>query len=106
MTINVGKQQIIDNIHNRIDGTVAKDCIHDVITVICDYAMENLSDDSVFSVSNFGTLSPYLFHGHRGVNVVTGRMQNTKPFKTVRFRSHTVFKKLVTEKRERFLAKK
>ena len=73
-----------------------------MVTTICDHVIDNLSEDNAFSVQNFGTLSPYLFHGHQGFNIASGRMQYVKPFKTVRFRAPAVFKRLSIEKRERF----
>jgi nucleoid DNA-binding protein len=99
----IGKKDIVDNIYRRINGVVPKSYISDIVTVICDHVIEKLAEQLAFSVSNFGTFSVSVFHGHHGYNIASGDMQYVKSFKTIKFYPHDIFYNLAQQKKKRFV---
>jgi len=99
----IGRKEIVDNIYRRINGAVPKSYIHDIIAVICDHIIDNLSEQLAFSVSNFGTFSVSIFHGHHGYNIASGCMQYVNPFKTIKFYPHSIFYYLAQQKKKAFV---
>ena len=98
----LSKKDITDKIYNRLSKTTSKLVIHDVVTVICEHMESELEKDRSFSVSNFGTFSPFKFHEHEGMDISTGAMQKVESFRTVRFHPHAVFRLLLNRKRSKF----
>lgn len=96
------KQKIISRIRKRFGKKLSPLLIHDAVIVICDMLVDELAANRVVSVHNFGSLSPYEFHGHRGINVATGRVEEVRPFRTVKFRPHVSLKKILSCRREGF----
>ena len=74
-----------------------------MVNALCAELAAKLSRNEAVSVRNFGTLSPYLYHGHFALDVSSGLMHDTAPFKTVQFRVHARFLRLLKERRTRFL---
>lgn len=101
--MKIGRGEISLRIYSKLNGAIHKKYIYDAINIILDSIKEDLVDGKSVSVENLGTLSPYMYHGHKGFNVSTGEIQNHQPFKTVQFRPHSTFKKMISERRERFL---
>ena len=96
------KKILVNNIHNKLGKTISKLVIADVIDIICDYISEELKDNHSFSVTNFGTFSPYIHPSHDGVNIATGEMQHVDGWIGVRFHPHIVFTILLGRKKKRF----
>ncbi len=63
-------------------------------------------DNESISVSNFGTLNPYLFHSHKAFNVQTGLVQINPEFWSAKFHTHTSFDKLINDHKELFVREK
>lgn len=102
----VTKKVIISKIHKKMGEALNKRIVRDAVNAICSSLEEQFVQDQALSVENFGTLSPYVFHGHTGLNIQTGEMQEVKPFRTVKFHPHFVFLDLLVLRRESFLEKK
>lgn len=62
-----------------------------------------LLENSEISIKNFGTLSPYVLASHRAFNVVSGQINHAPKFCSVRFHPHFEFKRLIAERRKKFL---
>jgi len=104
--MRIDKKTIVDNIYKHLGKTLSKNQIYDVVTVICDYLSEELIENRSVSIKNFGTLSPYMFHGHEGIDVSSGNMRYVEEFRSVKFRPHHVLWRLVKRKRKKILRKR
>lgn len=100
---SVTKKVIVSKIHKKLGEALNRRLLTDAVSVICLTLQENLLQDQAVSVENLGTFSPYVFHGHAGVNISTGQLQQVKPFRTVKFHPHFVFLELLASRREGFL---
>lgn len=101
--MKIGRHNISLKIYSKLNGAIPQKRIHDAINIICDSIKEDILEGKSVSVHNLGTFSPFLFHGHKGLNVATGNIENHEPFKTVKFRPHSTFSKMISERRQRFL---
>jgi nucleoid DNA-binding protein len=99
------KKNLVDKIYESFNNTVKKLVIHDVITLITDHIVDELSQDRTFGVHNLGTFSPYRFHDHDGFDISSGEIQHVPGFKTVKFRPHVALRILLERKRKKFLSK-
>jgi len=98
----IDKRKLTEIIHKRLGGSLSKSSIYDAINVINDSLIEMVVDNKAISVSNFGTIAPYVFHKHKGLNISTGEIQEVEEFKTVKFRVHDTFQTLVAQKKHKF----
>ncbi len=102
----VTKKNIADKIHQKLGMALNKRVIQDAINAICMNLQDKIVRDQTISVENFGTISPYTFHNHYGMNVATGELQEFPAFRTVKFHPHFIFLELLARRRESFLEKK
>jgi len=100
------KKIIISKIHKKLGGALNKRLIRDAVNAVCVSLQEQLFEDQAISIENFGTLSPCVFHQHKGVNIHTGRIQEVPSFRTIKFHPHFVFLDLLSRRRDLFLEKK
>jgi len=100
--MKLSKKHLTDKIYKRLNKAASKLVIHDVITVIGDHIVSELEKDRAFSVTNFGTFSPFRFHEHQGMDISSGAMQKVSSFRSVKFRPHAVFRLLLDRKRKKF----
>ena len=100
--MKISKEKLSDLVYKRLDRSIPKMVIYDVITVMFDYFANELFNNRAVSIKNFGTWSPFMFHEHEGINVATGVKQIVQSFRTVKFVPHTVFRKLLSISKERF----
>jgi len=103
--MKINKKDLTVNIHKRLGGVVSKNQIYDVITIICDYISEELLENRSVTIKSFGTLSPYVFHGHEGMDISRGEMRYVEEFRSVKFRPHHILLRLVQRKRKKFTRK-
>lgn len=103
--MKVSKKVLIARIYKKLHKAVPKLVIHDVITAVTDYIVQELSEDRSFGVENFGTFSPYYFHSHEGLDVSSGAIQHVEGFKNVKFQPHAVYRLLLERKRKKFTPK-
>lgn len=99
---SITKKVIANSIYKRFGKSLKKRIINDALSTICKMLTEGLEKDRAVSVENFGTLSPFTFHGHGALNVATGEMCEVKPFRSVKFRSHAAFLTLLLQRRATF----
>lgn len=99
----VTKKEIVSVIYKRYGRSLKRSIIRDAINVVCSMLEEDLLEDRSVSVKNFGTFSPYFFHGHIGYNVAHGKMQAVKAFRDIRFHPHATFLRLLELRRKSFL---
>ena len=102
----VTKKVIATKIHQKLGMALNKRVIQDAINAICACLQDNIERDRAVSVENFGTISPYVFHSHSGMNIATGELREVPAFHTVRFHPHFIFLELLARRREAFLEKK
>lgn len=105
MSDTLGRREITSQIYNRLDKSIKRKYIADAVNVICEELSEAFSRNESISVKNFGTLNPYLFHSHKGLNVQTGEISIHPEFWSVKFHTHASFEKLLEERKERFTSK-
>ena len=98
----IDKRKLTSIIFKRLNGALSKKSIYDAISVIDDSIIESLIDNKTVSIANFGTLSPYLFHEHKGLNIASGAVEPVKPFKAVKFRAHSNFLALIEQRKDKF----
>ena len=98
----VSKRYIVDQIYSRLDGAISKDVIYQAITVIVDEMHEMILNKEQISISNFGTIDPYLQHGHKGIDVTTGEIVEHKPVWRVKFLTNYSFKKILLDSIKKF----
>lgn len=99
----VTKKKLVTKIYNRFGQALNQRLIQDAVNIICTTLQNNLLQDRAVSVENFGTLSPYSFHKHSGLNLATGQIEEVKSFRTVKFRPHFTLLELLAQRRESFL---
>ena len=98
----IDKKKMASIIRKKLNGALSRKAIYDAITIIDDSIIESLIEDKAFSVVNFGTFSPHLFHEHEGMNISKGILERVKPFRTVKFRAHANFLALVAQRKDKF----
>ena len=102
----VTKNTIVNVIYTRFGKSLKKRIINDALVEICDFLQNELLQDHAVSVENFGTFSPFVFPGHRGMNVASGDIRLVAPFRTVRFHAHATLLGLLACKRSSFLGRR
>jgi nucleoid DNA-binding protein len=98
----ISKNKLAALISKRLGKTLPKSAIVDAIAIINNSLIDMIVDNKSISIGNFGTISPYLFHKHKGFNISTGEMQEVDEFKTVKFRVHNNFQMLVNGRKSKF----
>ena len=101
--MKIGKKKLIDLLYRRLNRELPKQQISDVIDVICEYLTKEIAENRSVTVRNFGTFSPYLFHGHDGWDFQTNKLCYRKPFRSVKFRSHHVFERLISRRKKKIV---
>lgn len=102
MSKTIDKQKLTNLIYDRLNSSITKISIYDAISIINTSLVDMILDDKAIFIDNFGTISPYTFHNHKGFNIALGQMQEVKEFKSVKFRVHTTFQMLLEQKKHRF----
>ena len=97
----VTKKQIALNIAERL-ALPPKD-VKDAISILLGELRSELEADVPIRLKNFGTLSPYVFHGHLAWNVQRQGYVDTPPFRSVRFHPADRFLRLLRSRRAKFL---
>jgi nucleoid DNA-binding protein len=93
-------------IFHRVDGTIPKQDIYSAIGIICTELSDLLISDEPVRVEKFGTLSPYVGNGHLYRELGTGKLLTSDDFRSVKFHPHAVLRRLISERRVRFLVDK
>jgi len=101
----VSKNKLVNIIYDRLDGTIPKLVIYDVIDIILDDFILRISNNESLSIANFGTFSSYVHSGHKGVDVSSGQEQYVKDFKYVKFIPHDSFTKFIEQRKNNFKKK-
>ena len=76
--------------------------IRSAVNVIINQLIQDMIDDRSVSVERFGTLSPYVVHGHVANNAHTGELHQVPPQRMVKLNAHQDFIDLLFQKVERF----
>ena len=96
------KNNLVRRLYERLGRVIPTRDIRSAVDVIVEEVVSSLVQDVPVTVKNFGTLSPYQYHGHAAKHVGTGRIINVKAFRTVKLNPAEAFWKLLSERRERF----
>lgn len=99
--MKIDKKKLTNIIFKRLNGALTKSAIYDALVIINDSLIESAISNKTISIHNFGTFSPFMFSEHKGFNIASGEMQEVKPFKTLKFRSHANFQDLVEQKKDK-----
>lgn len=94
------KEDIVNNIHKRFSGQVSKLTINDSANIICDYLIESLITDRSVFIHNFGTL-----HTYKSPPFINLSGEPCEPVRNVKFSSHSIFDRLISDKKEIFKKK-
>lgn len=86
-------------------GTIPFDHVYAAIKIIQEEVAYSLVNDIPVTVKNFGTLSPYVWPGHKA-GYWAGKEgkgpQETKPTRRIKLHPHENFKRLIELKKEEF----
>lgn len=99
--MKISKKQLVARIQKRFGDELSQHLIKDAAKVIIDNMISDLISDNPVSVENFGTLSPYVYPGHDGLNIATGKKVFVEPFRTVRFHAHDGLRALLERQKLR-----
>lgn len=98
----LNKKSLAKKIQKKLGFALKQRLIRDAVLAICSKMEEKLIADQAISVENFGTLSPYTFHDHDGMNIATGQIERVPSFRTVKFHPHATFLVLLSQRRDSF----
>jgi nucleoid DNA-binding protein len=96
------KRDLIRRIYDRLGRAIPVRDVRSAVDVTVEEVASALVQDVPVTVKNFGTLSPYQYHGHAAKHVGTGRTIEVKAFRTVKLNAAEAFLKLLLERKERF----
>lgn len=102
MTNIIGRNYLVDKIYKRLKGTVKKSDIRFAINIIINEIRNELINKRSISIKNFGTLTPYLFQAHKGINMFTKKIEMFPKTWSVKFHAHVGFLKLLELAKEKF----
>jgi nucleoid DNA-binding protein len=92
-------------IYDRLGGSIPHIKISRAIGIIIEQLSNDLVNDQVVTVRNFGTLSPHLRIAHLAYNVSKGTSMEISAVRSVKFHAHESFKNLILDSQERFRQK-
>ena len=96
------KRDLVRRLYDRFGRAIPLRDVRSAVDVIVEEVVSALIQDIPVTVKNFGTLSPYQYHGHAAKHVGTGRMVEVKAFRTVKLNAADSFLKLLKDRRDRF----
>ena len=82
-------------IQNRLGETFSLSLLQEMVAVVVECMKEDLVLNRAISIPNLGTITPYLHSGHMGVNIHTKKKVFVPAFRSVHFRPHAVFRRLL-----------
>lgn len=98
----VGKKILASIISQRLFNAIPPKVIYSAIEIICNNVSYDLVENSIVSVENFGTLSPYVFHGHKASDVCSEGFVEIQPFRSVKLNPHRQFELMIQKKKSDF----
>lgn len=99
--MKVTKKHLTEKIQKRFGNEITQRLLKDATDSIIDTIITELTCDRPVSVENFGTLSPFIFHGHQGMDIATGKNVFVPAFRTVRFHPHDGLRALMERRKRR-----
>ena len=100
--MKIDRAAIIEKIYRRFGNALPRNVIKDAVAILCDNMADSLKKSEPISIHNFGTIHTYTFHGHKGVDISSGKVQYVEPFITAKFVAHDNFNVLLDNKRDHF----
>jgi nucleoid DNA-binding protein len=98
-----GKNEIAKKIGKKINNTIPKRLLFDIIEIINNFISDEVSANRVFSVNKFGTF----YQATRKPQLVWSNFYQkkvmTRPSRQVKFAKHDVFSKLLKSKRKNII---
>lgn len=98
----INKKDLSQKIFQRVSKAIPQKNLNDCVQVICEYLIEAAVENRTVSIHNLGTFSPYTQHSHVGLNIASGELQQVKPKRCLKFRSHEALVSLLKSKRAKF----
>jgi nucleoid DNA-binding protein len=95
-------KDIAKSINKKFGNSLDQQLIIEGINTIISEIKEILVKDECLSVENFGTLSPYIKTGHKGIDVNTREIQFVKPNKYIKFIPSSAFLEIIHNRKEFF----
>ena len=102
----VTRADLSKRIYERIGKVIRYKSILQILGVIVSQISQDLVENRTISVRRFGTLSPYLRHGHLANDLSQGVVRHLPPRRSVKFHPHQSFLALLEERYVRFRQKK
>lgn len=91
----ITKKDLAHSIYKRFDKTIKIPTVQDIVTIVFDSIVDDLSHGRAFSVQYFGTFSTYRRQGRRSLDVNTRKIRMSRSVRRVQFRPHTSFLSLL-----------
>jgi len=95
----VTKLSLTNSIYNKLNKSLQKKYIYDVISIIINHITKELINKNSVSIPKFGTFSIYKYHSHKGYNIQKKQMHETSSFVTVKLRPHSNFLEMIRKRR-------
>lgn len=105
-TYVVTKKNIVSKMYKKLGRELNQRLVQDAVNALCVKLQEALIQNQAVSIENFGTISPFIFHKHNGMNIQTGKLQEIAQFRTVRFHPHSILLELLSQHRDSFIKDK
>jgi nucleoid DNA-binding protein len=96
------KTILVRLLYERLGRAIPIRVVRSAVDVLLDEIAGCLVQDVPVTIRNFGTLSPFQYHGHPAQHVGTGRMVEVKAFRSVKLHGAEAFLRLLSERREQF----
>lgn len=98
----INKTKLIHLIYKRLNGVISKMIIGDIIIIVVDKLIDDLLNDKVFSICNFGTFTVRENKGYYSSHIITGAECFIKPKKFIFFTAHHIFLDKIMQRRDKF----
>lgn len=103
MSNSFGKIDIVKRIGKKINNTIQKRLLNDIIDLITDFISDEVSANRVFSVNKFGTFHQATVKPRLVWSRLYQRQVMTKPNRKFKFSPHVVFSNLLKDKRKNII---
>lgn len=99
------RKDLINRIYKKTDGTIPFRKLYQAINLIVDGVTQDLVDNQIVTIGNFGTFSPCVRKGSLGNNVSIGKVMQSPEKKGVKFFPNISFLSLLRDKKSFYKSK-
>ena len=98
----INRKELSSLVFNRLNKTVPKRLIYDILNIIVDDMSDKLVGGESISIDNFGTFSTYLHSGHDAMNVVSNVVEYVPARRNIRLIAHATLDGLIQNRIKKF----